>query len=524
MLLVVTLLLATGLAASAQTWQPLLNPPPVPEIIDPQYNYDLGPGGASYPILLTDGSVIIQNENGCCADGKIFQLTPDINGSYLNGTWTELATMPYVETAAAAAVLPDGRVIIEGGEFSGYEEYFTLTNQGAIYDPIADSWTSVPPPSFFVDLYPPRAVFAPNPIGDAASVVLPNGTFMLADKMSRQAALFNAETLTWNETGTSTKADMNDEEGWTLLPSGEVLTVDCYTDYYFGLLPPPYPANATNSEIYNPGRDSWSSAGSTINTLTDPYLSETGPAVLRPDDTVFAVGSEGYTSIYNPTKQKWTAGPTLPISPQGYQYTAQDAPGALLPNGNVLFAVSGGGGYPPNYSGPPVAFFEFDGKKLIAEPTIPNPFNYVSGSISLLPLPTGQVLATNYTNDVEIYTPASLPHKAVWAPVILSVPTTVHLGQSYIVQAIRLNGMSQASMFGDEGQNATNYPLVRITNLRTKHVFYSRTHDHSSMAVASNAPATTHFDVPPYQETGRSRLEVVANGIASNPVIVNVEP
>src|ERR1700690_1894596 len=55
---------------------------PVPEIIDPQYNYDLGPGGASYPILLTDGSVIIQNENGCCADGKIFKLTPDINGSY----------------------------------------------------------------------------------------------------------------------------------------------------------------------------------------------------------------------------------------------------------------------------------------------------------------------------------------------------------------------------------------------------------------------------------------------------------
>jgi len=45
-------------------------------------------------------------------------------------------------------------------------------------------------------------------------------------------------------------------------------------------------------------------------------------------------------------------------------------------------------------------------------------------------------------------------------------------------------------MFGDEGQSATNYPLVRITNLRTHHVFYSRTHDHSSMAVAP----TTKFD------------------------------
>ncbi|MFZ3265305.1 MAG: hypothetical protein WA172_14970 [Terriglobales bacterium] len=148
-LLVVAILFAMQLTASAQTWQTLVNPPPVPEIIDPQYNYDLGPGGASNPILLTDGSVIIQNANPYFADGEIFKLTPDINGSYINGTWTQLATMPYVEAAASQAVLANGEVIIEGGEFSGYEEYFTLTNQGAIYDPVADIWTSVPPPTFF---------------------------------------------------------------------------------------------------------------------------------------------------------------------------------------------------------------------------------------------------------------------------------------------------------------------------------------------------------------------------------------
>src|SRR5271167_1756056 len=73
-LLVVAILLAMQLTASAQTWTTLVNPPPVPEIIDPQYNYDLGPGGASYPILLTDGSVIIQNQNAYSADGKVFKL------------------------------------------------------------------------------------------------------------------------------------------------------------------------------------------------------------------------------------------------------------------------------------------------------------------------------------------------------------------------------------------------------------------------------------------------------------------
>jgi hypothetical protein len=83
--------------------------------------------------------------------------------------------------------------------------------------------------------------------------------------------------------------------------------------------------------------------------------------------------------------------------------------------------------------------------------------------------------------------------------------------------------MSQASMFGDEGQSATNYPLVRITNLRTHHVFYSRTHDHSSMAVASDDEVSTHFEVPSRQEFGLSKLEVVANGIASEPLIVIVK-
>jgi hypothetical protein len=83
--------------------------------------------------------------------------------------------------------------------------------------------------------------------------------------------------------------------------------------------------------------------------------------------------------------------------------------------------------------------------------------------------------------------------------------------------------MSQGSAYGDEDQDATNYPLVRLINLATHHVFYSRTHDHSSMAVASDRVSSTHFDVPANLERGLSRLEVVANGIASRPVIVYVK-
>lgn len=516
--------LCAPLTVLAGTWQPLNHQPPLPDILDPGTSAFLSPGGASAPLLLTDGSVIVQNTSFYFSDGRIFKLTPDAFGSYVNGTWSELASMPYIQAAAAQAVLPDGRVIIEGGEYSGVYLNFALTNQGAIYDPVGNFWTLVPPPPFFVDLFPPRAVFAPHPIGDAASVVLPNGTLMIQDKMSRQAALLNLKTLTWTETGTATKADLNDEEGWTLLPNGKVLTVDCYTDFFFGLIPS-YPADPTHSELYDPATGVWVSAGSTINTLTDPVLFEMGPALLRPDGTVFAVGSQGFTSIYNSFTGQWSAGPRLGISAEGNQLTAQDASGALLPNGNVLFSASGGpiNPYDGNFSDPPVYFFEFDGANLIQQPTIPNASIDFSFSVVMLVLPTGQILEADSTKDVEIYTPSDTSHNPAWEPVIHEAPSTVKPGGTYLIKGIRFNGMSQASAFGDELQNATNYPLVRITNLETNHVFYSRTHNHSSMAVASNKSVSTQFDVPAAQELGLSKLEVVANGIASRPVFVTVK-
>ena len=95
-------------------------------------------------------------------------------------------------------------------------------------------------------------------------------------------------------------------------------------------------------------------------------------------------------------------------------------------------------------------------------------------------------------------------------------------GGAYTITGVGFNGMSQASMYGDENQNATNYPLVRITNLLTNHVFYSRTHDHTSMAVASKGRVSTQFDVPDSKNPRPSKLEVVANGIASKPRFVFV--
>jgi hypothetical protein len=70
---------------------------------------------------------------------------------------------------------------------------------------------------------------------------------------------------------------------------------------------------------------------------------------------------------------------------------------------------------------------------------------------------------------------------------------------------------------------ASNYPLVRIRNNGTGHIFYAKTHGHSTMAVATgNRVVSTNFDVPSGMETGASTLVVVANGIPSSAIPVTV--
>ncbi|MGH9713939.1 MAG: hypothetical protein ACRD5M_11645 [Candidatus Acidiferrales bacterium] len=499
-------------SAAVSSWTPLTNQP------------DFLLDGASVPILLTDGTVLVQD----AGFPDWWKLTPDQHGSYVNGTWTQIASLPatYSPLYHSTAVLPDARMIIEGGEYllslDQTQLVPTWTPQGAIYDPIANAWTQIAPPAFFTGFGP-----FPQTIGDAQSVVLANGTYMQANCCTVEQALLNSKTLTWTQTG-SGKFDINDEEGWTLLPNKKVLTVDAYVPV--GI---PYIPDGTNSEIYDPKSGSWSSASSTIQQLWDSNAAcggltnnttfEVGPMVLRPDGTVFATGSNtcpdpttasgfasGHTAIYNSRNGKWTAGPDIP----GGNNIA-DGPAALEPNGKVLMFAS------PGFGDAPSAFFEWDGKNITAAPGTPNTPGDGSFFGNMLVLPTGQILFTDFSNDIEIYTPQR-GHMENTEPVVILAPIFLSRGKSYQTFGLRFNGVSQAAAYGDDIQGATNYPLVRITKLFTGHVQYSRTHDHSSMAVASNDLVSTHFDVPANQELGLSKFEVVANGIASEPWFVLV--
>lgn len=477
------------IAASAQSqWTPVQH---VPNI------------GAGAIALLTDGRVLVHDESGNPGTWQNWwTLTPDINGRYETGTWTQVASLPpaYGPLWFASAVLPDGRYIVEGGEDNNGS--MVWTNMGAIYDPVANTWTTVNPPAGW------------SSIGDASSAVLANGTFMMGSCCARLTALLNPSTLTWTSTG-SGKFDIYDEEGLTLLPSGKLLDVDAYVSQY--------QVNGKNWEMYDPSTGRWTSQGATPEQYWDSAANcggqqnatyELGPSVLMPNGTVFQAGANrcgaAHNGIYHLDTGTWTEAPDFPNN-----LNIPDGPAALETNGKLLMMAGVG------FWQPPSTFLEWDGTAFTQIPGPPNAPQEITLNGRMLMLPTGQILFTDSTNDVELFNSTGSTYTG-WNPTLLLNGLVFQRGHTYRLTGSKFNGASQNSAFGDDFQDATNYPLVRLTNVATGHVFYARTHDHSTMAVGYNGPTYTYVDIPANMERGATNLQVVVNGIASQNYLIGI--
>jgi hypothetical protein len=467
-----------------------------------QWTSVAGAPNASTCLLLTDGSVI-------CQEGEEAntwrRLTPDQNGHYDTGSWTSAGNLPagYGPLYYASAVLADGRVLMIGGEYNtgtpncpsnpGCE-----VNLGAIYDPATNLWTAVTAPTGWTQ------------IGDSDSFVLPDGTFILRQFNSKAIARFNPATNDFTILNATGKADNHSEESSTLLPNGTVLVVDAGTQ------------GGTNSEIFDPagngGQGAWSTAGSTQVSLPSNggmgIVPEMGPQVLRPDGTVVAFGATSHNAIYNTASGLWTATNDYPVN--GVQQLMFDAPGAMLPNGNILVATSG------PFAGPYHVYeFRAAPNNDFVGVTDPSGNGVASFRVRMLVLPTGQVMVTQGSSTVLLYTPGGTFEDS-WRPIITAGPKSIDPGNSYTISGRQFNGLSAGGAYGDDDQQSTNYPIVRIVNRGTGHVFYAKTHNHSSMGVQTGSLiVSTQFDVPTNLESGVSDLYVVANGIPSAPWVVN---
>ena len=85
------------------------------------------------------------------------------------------------------------------------------TNQGAIYDPIANDWTIVAAPPGW------------NNVGDAQCAVLASGILMLASPFDTRSALLDPVTLTWTANTDKTGTPILDKNVYPWLASSPTI-------------------------------------------------------------------------------------------------------------------------------------------------------------------------------------------------------------------------------------------------------------------------------------------------------------
>jgi hypothetical protein len=443
-----------------------------------------------HTMLLPDGSVLALAST-CNATGNWLRLVPDSTGSYLNGTWVAAGNLPagYNPTYFASQVLPSGLVVIFGGEYNACNKVWTTL--GAYYNPNSNKWAPLKAPAAWAT------------VGDAQSITLPSGQMMLANCCTTDEAILTLSggVASWTPTGTG-KADANDEEGWTMLPGNNILVVDAYTSGG---------CCAKGFQIYNPKTGAWTTpSGNTVVNLVDPSSSELGPGALLPNGTVFYAGGTTNNAIYNVKTGKWSAAPSF-----GSGLDMADGPAAVLPDGNLLLDTS------PGVFNNGSVFFEWDGTALHKTTAPPNAPIDPSYAGNMLVLPTGQILLTDFTTSVEIYTPKGTSCTGC-APTITAVASTLTHGTiNNSIKGTQFNGLTQGSYYGDDNQSFTNYPLVRITDSKA-HVIYCKTHGWHGWVATGPIVVGVQFDIPSTIALGAATLEVVTNGIPSLAVAVTI--
>ena len=482
-------------------------------------------------ILLTDGSLFVHHAYG----SQFYILAPDDQGRYESGTWTGPYAMANTRQFFASGVLMDGRVFAIGGEYS---DAGNATPLGEIFDPVTKLWSALNKPSSmnFIN-------------SDAVSCVLADGRVIFGSPGGTRTAIWDPVIDLWTELGLAfgasaspTKSSNTNEESWSLMPDGTVLTVQVN--------------GAPAAEKYVPSTDRWVSAASTPSTLPlvslkDPVsknqitIKEIGPGLTLPDGRCFFVGGTGKTALYTQGASpgqpgSWVAGPNLPADTTANKYnqvngnlqTAIDAPGTLLPNGQVLLIAGNtvrevNNGAIQFWSNPCTCYL-FDQVANTISALAPQPGNngVDTWQSRLLTLPTGQVAFTTQTGGVmqilTIDAAVSAPN-AAWKPVITGAPSSVLPGHTYSLTGTQFNGLSQTSSYGDDAGVATNYPIARMKKHGSNKINYLRSFAFSSLGIATGAtPQTVSVKIPANLTPGVYDLVVVANGIPSDPVTVRV--
>lgn len=469
-------------------------------------------------LLLSDGTVMAQTTDGT----TWYHLIPDASGNYANGRWTnDIALMHDQREFYSSQVLTNGKVFVAGGEYGDANNDGTA--RAEVYDPVANSWTQVNPPTSLLN---PANLSGVTGIDngyqafiDSISSTLPNGNVMVAPVLPLNfggTLIFQPSSGTWingptlathpNEVGDQAEAT------WVKLPDGSILTVD----------PGPCGVAGTYAERYIPSLNKWIldqtcpvALYDVLNNAGSCYYGELGASFLLPNGNAFFLGASGHTAIYTPSGTtnygSWTVGPDIPGGK-----VAADAPAAMMANGKILCCVApaayvDGGGNAQFPS--PISFYEYDEwagwSAAVPEGPLGGVTNNPTFVFNMLVLPDGTVLLSHRNgNQIFVYHPDGSPLPA-GQPSLYSV--SQNADGSLTLTGSLFSGISQGAAYGDDGQMDSNYPLVRFTSGST--VYYARTYNWSGTTVMNYGTATVNVALPVGVVPGSTwTMQVVVNG------------
>jgi hypothetical protein len=190
----------------------------------------------------------------------------------------------------------------------------------------------------------------------------------------------------------------------------------------------------------------------------------------------------------------------------------------------------------------PTQIFEFD-PQANSVASVPVPGSRLADAPAfitrMLLLPTGQVLFSDGSNQLWVYTPAAdVP--AGPRPVIRQIKHSKT--GVFTIKGVRLNGQSAGSSYGDDVESDENYPIVRFTGCESaigdedtdggeeplctadsSRVFYGRTTNWSTVDVATGSVReTVDFTLHSDMTSGWYLLEVIGAGVASAPFPIHI--
>jgi N-acetylneuraminic acid mutarotase len=332
----------------------------------------------------TTGLVMGVSAGSAAISATIGSVTGTAPVSIITHAWGLTGSMTRARLYHTATRLPNGTVLVAGGENSGFESYASAE----IYNPAAGTWSVTG--SMTTARFSHTATLLPN-----GSVLVAGGASggTISTETLSSAEIYDPATGTWTTTGSMTSARIYHTA--TLLPNGTVLVAGGS-------------GSSASAEIYNPASGTWTTTGS----MTTAISGHT--ATLLSNGTVLVAGGllccgdnvSAGAEIYDPAAGSWTF--------TGSLSTGRASPTAtLLPNGTVLVA----GGYIGG-----AGFFAFTAGAEIYDPvagtwTLTGRMSQARGDYTATLLPNGTVLAAggepgdnftlSVTDTAEIYNPAA---------------------------------------------------------------------------------------------------------------------